>query len=262
MSTAETQVPDSSDSVTGNNLPKKVGIAVLCLLLAAFAGLEALSLMGAQRTEDLRREVGVAGGKCRFEDRTPALLTSVLGESSPSFMDYPVIVEVTMSGAKIGNDNLAKLPQLPDLKVLNLEESQVTSDGLDAILPLKSIKTLSLRDTPVTDITPLAELPHLEELNLNFSRCRGEHLSSASELKHVTVLLAGYLEVTDAEVVELAECSQLEELSIAASHLGEHGLQPLTALQNLKTLVLSDARYDAADLKAFEAARPEVQIIR
>ncbi len=262
MSTTETQVPDSSNTVASTGLAKKVGVVLLCLLLTAFAGLEAVSLMEAQRTEDLRREVGIAGGKCRFENRTPTLLKSVLGENSPSFMDYPVIVEVAMSGDKIGDDNLAKLPHLPDIQVLDLEGSQVTSEGLDGVLPLKSIRWLSLIETPVTDITPLAELPHLETLELNFSRCRREHLSGLSQLKNVTVLLAGYLQVTDQEVVEIAKCSQLEELSIAASALGKHGLQPLTSLQRLHTLVLSDAKFDAADLEAFKADRPDVNIVR
>ncbi|MCA9027453.1 MAG: hypothetical protein KDA86_19750 [Planctomycetaceae bacterium] len=262
MSADEPQVSGSSSTVESKDRARKVGIVLLCVILAGFAAIEGVSLVEAQRTENLRREVGIAGGKCQFENRTPTILKRVLGESAPSFMDYPVIVGVTMSGEKISDENLAKLPALPDLMSLDLEGSQVTSDGLDAVSPLKSIRSLSLKDTPVTDITPLADMPHLEILELNFSRCRGEYLSGLSQLKNVTALLAGYLQVTDQEVIEIAKCSQLEELSIAASALGEHGLQPLTSLQKLRTLVLSDARFDSADLEAFKVARPDVEIIR
>ncbi|MGD9857288.1 MAG: leucine-rich repeat domain-containing protein [Planctomycetaceae bacterium] len=262
MSTAETQISDTSETRATGRMVKKIVVGLLCGVLSAFLGLEAMSLLAAQRTESQRREVGMAGGECEFEHRVPTWLQFLAGEDSHSFMDYPVIVGVTMAGAKIGNASLAKLPEIPDLRKLDLHDSQVTSDGLHQLTRWKSLRTLDLGNTPVTDVTPLAALPHLESLQLNFSQVRRERLAGLTQLKSLLALGAGFIQVTDQDVIEIAKCPQLVEVNISASDLGEHGLQPLTSLEQLNMLVLVRAKYAAADLEAFQAARPGVTIIK
>ncbi len=262
MSTAETQVPDSLSTRPPVRHGRKLGVGLLCVLLAGFLGLEAMSLLAAQRTERQRVEVGRAGGECEFEHQVPTWLQMLAGEEFHSFMDYPVIVGVTLTGKKIANENLARLPEMDDLRTLILHDSGVTSEGLSDLSKWKSLRRLDLGNTPVTDITPLAELPHLEALQLNFSQVRREHLAGLSRLKSLNELGAGFIQVTDKDVIEIAKCPQLREVNISASDLGEHGLQPLTSLEQLELLLLVDAKYHAADLQAFQASRPDVQIAK
>ncbi|MEO1993993.1 MAG: hypothetical protein ABGZ17_01820 [Planctomycetaceae bacterium] len=257
MSTVKTDIADSSDHHADTGKAKRIGVGLLLIL---FVGLASMSLVTAQRTERQRAQVGLAGGKCTFEQRVPNWLRTVAGDEFHSFLDYPVIVAVAMAGEKITDANLAKLPEMPELRSLDLDNAQVTSEGMKLVSQWKNIHRINLTNTQVTDITPLAELPHLESLKLNFSPVRKEHLTGLSQLKSLTDLGAGYIRVTDEDVIEIVKCPQLVDLSIAASDLGEHGLQPLTALQELKTLVLVKAKYDSADLEAFKAARPDVGI--
>ena len=253
---------DSSNVRTSAGKAKKIALRLLLGLLLVFLGLEAMSLLVAQRTEQQRLEVGMAGGQCETENRVPAWLSIVAGEDFHSFMDHPEIVAVKLKGDKIADANLARLPALPGLLKLDLQDAQVTSDGLKHIAQWRNIRTLNLGNTKVTDITPLAELPHLESLLLNFSQVRGKHLAGLSQLKNLKELGAGYIQVTDPDVVEIAKCTGLEQLSIAAAQLGEHGLQPLTSLSRLDTLVLKDASFNAADLQALQAAFPNLDVVK
>jgi len=261
MTMAETQTSDSSGNRESAGKAQKIVVGLLCGLLVVFLGLEGMSLLAAQRTEQQRREVGIAGGQCEFEHRVPSWLQMLAGEDFHSFMDYPVIVRVTMSGAEIGYDNRARLPEMPDLRMLDLHDSQVTSEGLDHILRWKTLWVLDIGNTPVTDITPLAALPQLGMLQLNFSQVRREHLAGLSRLENLRVLGAGYIQVTDQDVIEIAKCPQLVELNISACDLGEHGLEPLKSLEHLKLLLLVKAKFDGDDLAAFREARPDVEIV-
>lgn len=262
MSAAEIKTSDSLDTRAAGRRGKKIVLGVFFAILLALLGLEGMSLLAAQRTERQRREVGIAGGECEFEHRVPAWLQFLAGDDFHSFMDYPVIVGVTMAGAAIQDANLARLPSLPHLRTLDIHDSRVTSDGLDHVLQWKNLQALNLSNTPVTDITRLAALPQLESLQLAFSQVRREHLSGLSQLKNLKVLGAGYIQVTDQEVVEIAKCPQLVEVNISACNLGENGLQPLTSLEQLKLLLLVKGKYSADDLAAFQAARPDVEIVK
>lgn len=256
QSAVVTPAPASSGTV------KKLVIGTLCGLLLAFLGLEVVSLLAAQQTEQNRRAVGMAGGRCETERRVPAWLQSLAGENLHSFLDETVIVSITLAGNTIGDEQLGKIPHLPALRMLDLHDSQVTSAGLNSIAHLKSLQLINLSNTPVTDITPLSPLPKLEALQLNFSQVRREHLRGLSQLQHLKELGTGYIQVDDQGVRDIAKCTTLEKLSLAASDLGEHGLEPLQSLKQLRSLVLKDAKFNAADLAALEAACPDVKVLK
>lgn len=262
MSNAQTKTPDASATPAPAGRTTRIVGVIVGVPLIVFLGLEGMSLLAAQQTEGLRREVGIAGGTCKFEKRVPGWLQTLAGEDFHTFMDYPVIVEIEMTGDEYGDLNLAKFPMLDDLRKLVLHDTRISSDSLQYIAKWKNLRHLDLTNTQVTDVTPLAELPHLEILQINFSQVRGEHVAGLPQLEQLKELSAGYIQVTDAEVVEIAKCTGLKELSIAASDLGERGLQPLASLQNLDLLVLRDAKFDPADLQALQESRPDLEVFK
>jgi hypothetical protein len=77
-----------------------------------------MSLLSAQQTEQNRRAVGMAGGRCDTERRVPTWLQSLAGENFPTIMDHTVIVGITMTGDKIGDEHLAKIPPLHDVEAV------------------------------------------------------------------------------------------------------------------------------------------------
>ncbi len=262
MSAEQTSSATAPPPVVSTGVTKKVAIGTLCGILVIFLGLELLSLLASQQTERQRREIGMVGGRCETEQRVPGWLQMLAGDNAHSFMDHRVITRIVMSGEKINDTHVAKLPLLPDLRVLELENAPVTSACLESIGRFKTLQSLNLSNTQVTDVTPLAVLPELQVLQLNFSQVRREFLAGLSQLAHLKTLAAGYTQVTDEGVVEIAKCPLLEELSIAGAILSENGLGPLRELSHLRLLVLKDAKFDGKDLENLKVPLPNLEIVK
>jgi len=242
---------------------RKVLLLVLLAPLIALVAVEANTVRLEQLTEQKRREIGAAGGRCELQRRVPAWLQPVFGENFHTFFDHTAIVGVTMRGAKVGDEQIAEIKDVPDLVRLDLEDASVSSAGLKSVSEIKSLMALNLVNTQVTDLTELTKLPALETLWLNFCpRIKAEHLPALANVPRLRTLGLGGARVTDDGVAALANCSQIEVLNLDGANLSDSGLRPLHALTRLKRLTLIYAKYSPADLDAFRQAVPDCQIVK
>ena len=69
--------------------------------------------------------------------------------------------------------------ELKNLTSLSLENTQVSD--LSPLAELKNLKVLWLKHTQVSDLTPLAELKNLEWLNLRSTQVSGEQLQKLQQ---------------------------------------------------------------------------------
>lgn len=249
-------VPQASPA--GNSTAfRKILIGCLAVPLTAMIVLEVFTLRAEQTTERQRRAIAIAGGKSETVRRVPSWLQAVAGENFHTFLDRTVIIRVNMTGEKIGDEQLQKVAGLPNIDVLDLEDSHVTNASLPLISGLKSLTQVRLVNTKVSEIGTLASMPLLNNLAMAYSDVRENNFSPLKEFPKLRVLGAGGLQVTDAGVQILAECPHLEELSIAGAKLTSTGLNPLIQKKNLKYLSVKDAIYDPANLQALKAALPD-----
>jgi hypothetical protein len=224
--------------------------------LAAIVILELTTLLAEQQTEQQRQAIAIAGGKSELQRRVPGWLQTVMGADFHTFLDRTVIYKVSMTGEKIGDVEVSKVVDLPNLEILDLEDSTVTDASLPTLSRLKSLKLLSLVNTQVSDISALAELPVLDTLILNFSQVRDQGLAPLKQFPKLQTLGAGGLKLTDIGVQEIAQCQSLNGVNIAGANLGPTGLDPLMSLQELKFLSVKAAKYDPANLQALKTAHP------
>jgi Leucine-rich repeat (LRR) protein len=240
----------------------KIIVFVLLVPLLAFIVVEANTLRLEQHTEQLRRQVGAAGGRSETERRVPDWLQPLIGPNAHSFLDRTAIVGVTMNGPEIGDEQVAKVVDLPDISWINLAESNVTSAGLASVARLKTLQTIDLTNTQVSDLTELTKLPELAELRLNYcAKVNLEHLSALSKIPTLRALGANSLRLQDEGIAVIADCTGLEQLYIMGTRVSDNGLVPLQKLKNLKQLKLTYSTYNRDDLAAFRAAVPECKVI-
>lgn len=263
MSSAPAEPAGKTHAEKKSNIAGRVLVGVLSILVLLFAA-AALSAVRAQnQAEQLRRQVGMAGGRCETEPRVPAWLAAIAGKECHTFLDSVAIVGVSMEGEKIGDENVARLAGLKDVVQLNLELSHVTTAGLKSIAQLKSLRLLNLMSTQITDVTPLVELPNLHTLRIDFNpQIEFKTLGELARLPQLRILGTKGCRLRDDGVAELAKCTQLESLDIGGCALGESGLVPLHALKNLQALGLELAEFSDADLAAFQKAVPGCRIVR
>jgi len=263
MSTApvEPAKPAVATKKAGKSVVKMI-LLVLLVPLAVFMVLEANTLRQEQQTEQSRRRIGAAGGLSTTERRVPDWLLPMVGPDAHSFLDRTAIVGVTMKGPEIGDEQLAKVVDLPDISWINLGESNVTSAGLASVAKLKSLRTVDLTNTQVSDLTELTNLPELADLRLDYcSKVNLEHLPALAKIPSLRALGANSLRLQDEGIAVLAENTGLEQLHIMGTRVTDTGLAPLQKLKNLKQLKLTYSTYNRDDLAAFRKAVPECQVI-
>jgi hypothetical protein len=118
-----------------------------------------------------------AGGYVQYDYHLSDTRTTDITEKRPATPDFLVrwlgvdffsrVVEVTVMGKDVSNDDITPLQSLPHVRRLTIAGSNVNSDSLKALQGLKRLQVLSLaiplRDQ---DIDCLVALPSLSELYL------------------------------------------------------------------------------------------------
>ena len=235
---------------------KRVSILILAVPLVALIGGGLATVLGEQATEKVRVKIARAGGKCETIRRVPAWLRGVVGDKFHSIFDQTAIIGVKMSGDNIGDAEASTVSAAKELERLTIEKCKATSACLEEIAKLKSLRSLTLSETQVTELAPLAKLPELLTLDLNFSAVRDANLGSIGQFPKLKRLNLRGLMITDSGVEEIAKCSTLEFVHLGGAQLGPTGLKPLQAVKSLDLVVLNDAQFDPEDLKELKKAIP------
>ncbi|QDT10834.1 leucine-rich repeat domain-containing protein [Planctomycetes bacterium K23_9] len=130
---------------------------------------------------------------------------------------------------------------LPYVTVVNLNFTPVTDGGLSHLSDLKNLKELSLKMTQVTDsgIANLQSFPALESLSFGShvaNGLTGKSVRHASKTKRLVRLDVGMIALSNDDLAELANLTNLQELSLSACQLSNEGLSFLPKLKQLQFL--------------------------
>ncbi len=157
-------------------------------------------------------------------------------------------------GPGLTDQTLALLCGLPELEVLQTNESKVTDEGLKALLGLKKLKTLKLfhpgKAFSGTGLAALAELPALERLTVAGSLSFGdEGMAAVGKLVHLKEFRTWHVGHTLEGVKSLRSLKELKSLTLGQrlaykppTSLSDETLAVLAELTSLETLRLEEAR--------------------
>lgn len=112
------------------------------------------------------------------------------------------LTELELRGTATGAD-LAWLKQFPALKILSLEESYFSDEGMPALLEAKTLEELNLRMATLKkeSLQQLAALTGLKRLNLDqLKACDDDVCTSLTALENLEFIHVGSTSVTDAGV--------------------------------------------------------------
>jgi internalin A len=152
------------------------------------------------------------------------------------------IAGVNLRGTWVGDTDLRRLNELPDLTYLDLSLTHITDQGMSEIKNLPNINELSLYFAEyVTDegISAIKDWKKLKRLNLHGTKTGDtglEHISGISALESLNV---GSTLMTDVGLERLTTLPNLRELTMGGNELGDAGLQALRQMPRLTYLDLS-----------------------
>jgi Leucine-rich repeat (LRR) protein len=156
-----------------------------------------------------------------------------------------------------------KLTSFPHLESLDLSDSPYFGDdGMATLESLKNLRRLYLRNTPITDagLKHVSGLIALQELDLYGTHLTDQGIGSLRNLTAMRKLNLLGAEVTDASVEVLARMPHLQELNLYRSHVSNAGLAKLAGLKELTSLDVRYSRITESAIDAFRAAHPDCDV--
>jgi hypothetical protein len=140
------------------------------------------------------------------------------------------LTELELHGKDVGDADLARLADLPNLRVLGLRGTKVTDAGLVHLSGL-ALASLDLRGTGVTAYG-LGCLPSstMEALHLTDTKVAGAELFRLPPMPRLAVLKLNFLEIDDAAIEALCLYPSLRHLELDQTAVTDAGLRRLLAL--------------------------------
>jgi len=167
----------------------------------------------------------------------------------------PKLQLLTLSGTGITDTQARYFRALPELTVLDLQETQVSDSTLRSIARSQKLQDLNLAGTKITDagLEYFARLPMLERLILDETEVTDIGMKHLARLTALTELSLNNTRVTDAGLACIAGLSKLERLSLINTVVSDHSLPYLTKFPELTRLSLDGTRVTSPGLAQLQA---------
>lgn len=162
-----------------------------------------------------------------------------------------------ISGTDVGDDGLLYLKNSP-LNYLNLSGTRVTDKGLETIGKfIPTLAGLDLNDTAVTSkgIEYLTELPKLSKLYLCDTKIDGSALKSLGKIKTLTSLAIGLIALKDDDLPALAALPSLRILDLRDMTLTTIGANAIAKMRALSDLNARGTKLTDEGLKAISKSK-------
>jgi hypothetical protein len=228
----------------------------------ALAALEELVAAGRQyrRIEALRKDVTELGGIVTLDPGGPAWMRSAVGDPPMRLFDRLVVVSLNDKtnphfkdyklNTRVNDGWLERLAGLPDLRSLDVANADVRGPGLSHAGTLRSLESINLTLTPITDeaLPALADLTALKVLGLASTKVTGTGMRSLQGLRRLENLNFHSTPVNDAGLEWIGTLSSLRRLEIVHTQFTDAGTPRLSGLVNLERLQLGSRKATGAGL--------------
>jgi internalin A len=207
-----------------------------------------------------------AGGDVHFENRKPNALeignkpTKKLIEAAAKLT---TLHSLWLTSAILKGNNLQPLVELPNVKVVDLQQSNVDSETFKVIANFGTLEELRIR---IADF-PGAAPKHVSSLkNLTFFEASQTNLNNAGLAAVSNSMKLMFCDVRETRVADdglerVANATELYSLNLGGTKLSSQGLRHLKGLKKLGELVLSETKVTHARMKHLSGLR-NLEILR
>ena len=181
---------------------------------------------------------------------------------------------------------LSRLKPLQHLTLINLDNSQVTDENIQALKeiglldkisavgwkrdngtivrsgPPTAIQSLNLGGCKLTDqgLKSFSSFEYIVWINLRGTRISDNGLDSLSRLSQLKTLFIGGTQITDLGVEKIARHKQLETLSLRGLQISDRALVFLEGLPDLRNLNLEETKVAPQAIARLQRVLPKCKI--
>lgn len=217
--------------------------------LTALPKLEEIVFGGNAGTDEGVAEIAKAAPQLR---RLWLFRSAVTDAAFPYVATIEGLEALHLAGTRISASALVEVARLKNLRVLELDDTDVGDAGLEAIGGMPALAELSYKDmrgVGARGMAALAGLRRLESLHLAFAEVDDslERLAASRTLRQLVLLRAT---VTDARAAAIAKIKSLRVLALSYTPITDGALAHVSALPQLSTLELIGTRITDDGVKA------------
>jgi Leucine-rich repeat (LRR) protein len=213
-----------------------------------------------RRLSDLGKEVTELGGLVTLEPGGPAWMRSLAGDPAMQLFDRLVTVSMNDKtnphfkdyklNPRVNDAWVERVAGLPDLRTLDIANMDVRGPGLRAAGTLRSLESINLTLTPITDesLAALSGLSRLKVLGLASTKVTGTGMEPLQGLKKLENLNFHSTPVNDAGLEWIGKMASLLRLEIVHTQFTDAGTRALSGLVSLERLQLGSRKATGAGL--------------
>lgn len=174
------------------------------------------------------------------------------------------LTRIELDAMLLEPEDLYALQGLDCLEAVSFAKTNVTDDGINYLVPLKSLKQLNLQDTKITDgsLALLGEMKQLTSLEFGKTKITDGGLARLSGLTALKTLGLSGTKVSDAGLAALRELTQLERLNLDGTAITDGSIDILVSFKRLSHLSVKGTVLSAAGVKRIEAVLPKCTLVR
>ncbi len=182
---------------------------------------------------------------------------------------FPKLKELDVYGTTVSSDFLANIPYPASLTKLKLRSSSIASTQIvQGIARFENVSALDLgeNDLDAVAIASVAQLGKLEDLNLLRTKLSNDAVrilcESPANARLKKLNLDDNSAVDDSAIDSLLFVKSLEFLHLGKTQVTDTGIQKLSALSQLKTLIVNDTAVTQKALDQLQSKLPSLRIVR
>jgi Leucine Rich repeat len=204
-----------------------------------------------------------------FLDDLPDVRVLVL--NSASFADSELaharplkLVRFLAGDSRLGDEGLAHLAGMAELRGIELSRTRVTDTGLAQLAKMPKLRFVELSGLKITDagLAHLSRLTDLESLTLAETLIGDDGLAHLAGLPRLRSLGLRGTHVSDAGLAHLRAQPALGSLDLTGTHVSDAGLAHLKALPALESVTLAKTNVTDDGVADLQRAVPALRIQR
>jgi hypothetical protein len=179
-----------------------------------------------------------------------------ISEITPELIaQCPRLIYLDLASTGVGDDEMAGVEALQDLRELNLNHTRVSDVTLKRAARLPRLSQLKLDNTSITDdgLAHLRDAQQLRRLDLRNTPISGSGLRHLVGLKELEGLSLGGTDVQDEDLQHLAGLKSLHNLDLSVTAITDQGLRHLLDHASLEQLNIAGTKITSEGIKEWEA---------
>lgn len=146
------------------------------------------------------------------------------------------VYDLDLSKKEIDIPDLKYLEYLPNIRVLQLQDSTITDNGTPYLKVLKELEALYIYNTAISELSFTRDMPKLKSITAFGTNINDKGLEGIENLKYLKSLDLGSTMVTDAGLKHIISIHTLENLDLNDTLITLEGLKLLSTLPALKEI--------------------------